>query len=63
MLCLILTCVFSAIWIKIKVTSSLTVIDKELERLKKREGEQMIPEERIEWEFLTGLSIDYYRSL
>lgn len=49
----------SAIWIKIKVTSSLTVIDKELERLKKREGEQMTPEERIEWEFLTGLSIDY----
>ena len=49
----------SAIWIKIKVTSSLTVIDKELERLKKREGEQMTPEERIEWEFLTGLSIEY----
>ena len=49
----------SAIWIKIKVTSSLTVIDKELECLKKREGEQMTPEERIEWEFLTGLSIDY----
>lgn len=49
----------AVIWRKIRNNNSLEIVTGALERLKGKEEGQMTAEERIEWEFLTGLSIDY----
>ena len=39
--------------------NSLETIEQELDKLKKENHGQMTPEEQIQWEYLTGVSLDY----
>lgn len=47
------------IWAKIRKSSSLEIISQELSKLKKENQASMTPEKQIQWEFLTGVSLDY----
>lgn len=47
------------IWKQMQENNSIETIKRELKSLKANTHDQLTPEERIEWEFLTGLSIDY----
>lgn len=47
------------IWLRMQVENSVDVVNRELEKLKKENITDATPEKQIEWEFLTGLSIDF----
>lgn len=47
------------IWAEMRKNNSLETIEQELDKLKKESQGQMTPEEQIQWEYLTGVSLDY----
>lgn len=47
------------IWAEMRKNNSLETIEQELDKLKKENHGQMTPEEQIQWEYLTGVSLDY----
>lgn len=47
------------IWAEMRKNNSLETIELELNKLKKESQGQMTPEEQIQWEYLTGVSLDY----
>lgn len=47
------------LWKQMIVSDSSEAVDSALEKLKQKEPGGLTPEELIEWEFLTGLSVDY----
>lgn len=47
------------IWAEMRKNNSLETIEQELDKLKKERQGQMTPETQIQWEYLTGVSLDY----
>lgn len=47
------------LWKQMSVANSFEAIDRTLAEFRERQPGSLTPEEEIEWEFLTGLSIDY----
>ena len=47
------------LWKQMSVANSFEAIDRALAEFRERQPGSLTPEEEIEWEFLTGLSIDY----
>lgn len=47
------------IWKQMTDNTASDIVRRELEKLKARDRDALSPEKRIEWEFLTGLFIDY----
>lgn len=47
------------IWAEMRKNNSLEVIEQELNKLKNESRGQMTPEKQIQWEYLTGVSVDY----
>lgn len=47
------------IWKQMNDNNSIETVTHVLEELKNKKRDQLTPEERIEWEFLTGLTIDF----
>lgn len=47
------------IWTKLRKNNSLESIGQELDRLKEIDQKEMTPEMQIQWEYLTGVSLDY----
>lgn len=47
------------LWKQMNDNNSIETVTRALEELKGKNRDQLTPEERIEWEFLTGLAIDF----
>lgn len=47
------------LWKQINDNNSIETVTRALEELKGKNYDRLTPEERIEWEFLTGLAIDF----
>ena len=47
------------LWKQMSVANSFEAIDRAQAEFRERQPGSLTPEEEIEWEFLTGLSIDY----
>lgn len=47
------------IWAEMRKNNSLETIEQELNKLKSESHGQMTPEAQIQWEYLTGVSLDY----
>ncbi len=47
------------LWKQMNANNSIETVTRALEELKGKNYDRLTPEERIEWEFLTGLAIDF----